>query len=495
MTIHGSGAVMAAVDPAGYDELPYPCAPYPQSHPEHLATLACLMGIAAPPLEGARVLEIGCGDGANLLPLAFTMPRAELVGIDLSPRQIDTGNAIVRALKLDSVRLQVRDLREIGEADGKFDYVIAHGVYSWTPPEVREALLAMLRRNLAKVGIGFVSYNVLPGWSDRLAIRSWLLEALGDKLTGAAKVEQARRLLRQLLDVLEGHASAREQSLRKEVARLLEWSDGYLRHDLLEDHNQPVHFRQFARHLEAHGLRFLAEADFPTMVGQGLPTKSAQAIQRMSRGTIEREQLFDLMGNREFRQSLVIHAEREVPRSIDPSVVQRMYVGSPAAPVGSTSASTATNRPVVKVDHPFLAACLAHLAGIWPSWIRFDELFELARRRREHHGDLIAAAEAPGLRNELATLLLACFVDRLAELHVAPPAFTLELTDRSAASPLARWQAASTDLVTNLRHDLVQLSPEARQALLLLDRRGNTGQLGKSADLLRSLARAALLIE
>ncbi len=492
---------MAAVDPLGYDELPYPCSPYPQSQPEHLATLACLMGLEFPPLANARVLEIGCGDGANLLPLAFTMPGAELHGIDLSPRQIDAGLATVRALQLDRVQLAVRDLRDLNDADGAFDYIIAHGVYSWTPPEVRDALLALFHQRLSPTGIGFISYNALPGWSNRLAIRDWLLTAIGPTRNGTARVAEARRLMRQLSELLQGDTTPRGIAIHGELTRLLKWSDGYLRHDLLEDHNHPVTFRQFNEHLAQHGLQFLAEADFPTMVGQGLPSHVAQAVQVRSSGAAEREQLFDVLSNREFRQSLVVRADREVPRSIDPRIVERIYVGSPLKPVfleQDTTTFQATNGFAIEVAEPFVVAALNHLADAWPAWVAFGGLAESGRRAYAIQSSAPPEEKFALRRRDLATLLLGCFAERAVELHVAAPPFTLVPSERSSASPLARRQAIASPMVTNLRHDLVRLSAAARALLPLLDGNRNLGELARETpdfeSAIREIARAALLI-
>ena len=67
-----------------YDEVPYESFPFPQTHPDHLATLGRLFAIQPPPLERCRVLELGCASGGNLIPMAVAMPQAEFFGVDLS---------------------------------------------------------------------------------------------------------------------------------------------------------------------------------------------------------------------------------------------------------------------------------------------------------------------------------------------------------------------------------------------------------------------------
>ena len=41
-----------------------------QTHPDRLATIALLYGMAPRPVDRCRVLELGCGDGSNLIPMA-----------------------------------------------------------------------------------------------------------------------------------------------------------------------------------------------------------------------------------------------------------------------------------------------------------------------------------------------------------------------------------------------------------------------------------------
>lgn len=74
-----------------YDEVPYPGLPLPQTHPSQLATLGFLHGLEPAPVERCRVLELGCGDGGNLIPMALDLPESEFVGIDLSAPAIATG--------------------------------------------------------------------------------------------------------------------------------------------------------------------------------------------------------------------------------------------------------------------------------------------------------------------------------------------------------------------------------------------------------------------
>src|SRR5258708_26892960 len=119
-----------------YDEIPYPGQPFSQTHPDRMATLAILHGLTPPAVERARVLELGCGDGANLIPMALALPQGKFVGIDLSGRAIAAGQDIASQLELGNISLRQLNMMEIGRDFGEFDYIIAHGLYAWVPEVV-----------------------------------------------------------------------------------------------------------------------------------------------------------------------------------------------------------------------------------------------------------------------------------------------------------------------------------------------------------------------
>jgi methylase of polypeptide subunit release factors len=71
-----------------YDAVAYEGQSNALSHPDHMVVVATLFGLAPPSVATCRVLEFGCGDGANLLPMAASLPDGQFIGYDLSPRAI-----------------------------------------------------------------------------------------------------------------------------------------------------------------------------------------------------------------------------------------------------------------------------------------------------------------------------------------------------------------------------------------------------------------------
>src|SRR4051812_17419319 len=111
-----------------YDLVPYFSKPNYPAHPDCLATVATLVGMTPAPLDDCRVLEIGCAAGGNLLPVALQFPRSKFVGVDLSPRQIEDGREVQRAVGADNLDLRAMSLVDLDHEFGKFDYILCHGV-------------------------------------------------------------------------------------------------------------------------------------------------------------------------------------------------------------------------------------------------------------------------------------------------------------------------------------------------------------------------------
>ncbi|MEY4159483.1 MAG: hypothetical protein RLZZ136_104, partial [Pseudomonadota bacterium] len=134
-----------------YDLLPYESKPFPQSQPARLGGLAKLFGLEAAPLENARVLELGCASGGNLIPHAVRYPGATFVGVDLARSHVAAGRARIERLGLSNAEILCQSFTEIGEDLGAFDYIICHGVHSWVPPQVQDHILKVIGARLSPV--------------------------------------------------------------------------------------------------------------------------------------------------------------------------------------------------------------------------------------------------------------------------------------------------------------------------------------------------------
>ncbi|WP_278485693.1 methyltransferase regulatory domain-containing protein [Achromobacter insolitus] len=294
-----------------YDETPYTSNAFMQTAPGHLRAVAQLYGLDTPPLGSARILELGCAAGGNLIPFAVAHPEARVVGIDLSPEQIAAGQAIARQLNVQNLQLKAMSITDIDANFGQFDYIICHGVFSWVPPFVREAILRVCRENLSPAGVAYVSYNTYPGWKTSDIVRdAFQLNSFGAQ-TAAEKLQQAKAML----DLLE-HGLAPNNRMRQalqETARSLrQMPDHYLLHEFLEDVNSPCYFLEFVAMIQQAGLTYLSDTQPEGSFASNYGTATAAALEPLSMNTTRemREQYLDIAVGRQFRQSLLVHCER-----------------------------------------------------------------------------------------------------------------------------------------------------------------------------------------
>ena len=225
-----------------------------------MEAIARLFGLSPGAAAQSTVLELGCGDGGNLLSLAQALPQARLVGIDAAAGAIARGRKLARTAGLGNVELMCLDLEELPEGrglgeDGSFDYILSHGVYSWIPSRVRVALLAGVRRYLAPMGVAYVSYNAYPGSYLRDMARDILDYHVRDIADPQAKLAAARELMRTIVEIETPSPYA--QVLREHMERMLRYSTALLFHDDLAEISTPFYFHEFVEHAHHHRLAFL----------------------------------------------------------------------------------------------------------------------------------------------------------------------------------------------------------------------------------------------
>jgi methyltransferase-like protein/predicted O-methyltransferase YrrM len=452
-----------------YDEVPYDARPRYATHPDCLATLARLLGMSPAPVERCRVLELGCSTGGNLLPLAEALPQASFVGVDLSERQIDTGRRVAAALGLKNLRLEARSILDVDPSFGEFDYVVAHGVYSWVPPVVRDKILAVCKANLAPQGVAYVSYNTLPGWYLRAGARDLMNYHTRDIDGAEAKVAHARMILDFLQENTPDRDGAWGKVLKDEADLIRPEGDYYVYHEHLEAENHPVYFTQFMEHAGRHGLQFLGEAELHTSLSV-YPAEVQQVLRRISPDLISLEQYLDYLKNRTFRRTLLVHDTVKLTRTPGPEVAQTLLAVGLARPVSERPEVTTTKTEefvndagsTVSTNVPFAKAALVALFEGWPRPFAFDELWSAVRGRI---GD---APEEQG-RAMLARSLVHLYLSGLVGLHTHLAPFTLSPGDRPRATGLARLQARTGARVTNLRHKTSELEVFDRAVLSLCD--------------------------
>jgi len=461
---------LSASVPTPYDEVRYPGHPYAQTHPDHLATIGTLFGMRPAPVGECRVLEVACGDGANLVPAAYALPGSSFVGFDLAAWPIAAGRAVIERLGLQNITLLQGDLAGFDAGGGSFDYVIAHGLYSWIPPEAREALLALIAARLAPHGIAFVSYNCYPGCYVRRMAWEMLRFHTEHLAEPQARIAEARALV----ELLAGARSRRDvfgTMFDEELQRLGQRDAGHLFHDDLAAVNEPVYFHEFVDHADRHGLQFLGEAELNAMSDAGLTAPARHALAALD--TLTREQYLDFIRCRRFRQTLLcrkdVALERPITAARTAGLLLSARSGARAADLLQRSDDTprdeeARASAAPPEDTALLEAVLEELGNVFPRRLTRDELEERIRARPD------AARLMTNGTDFYRRLVHGTALVGAVELHLNAPRFALAPGERPIASAVARLQLESGPVVTNLRHDSVRLDDAVpRQLLPLLD--------------------------
>lgn len=466
----------ATTEQNSYDRVPYKSHPFPQTHPDRLATIAALLGMQPPRVATARVLELGCASGGNLIPMAEQLPQATFLGIDASSRQIDDGRQRLAKLNLTNIDLQFQDILAFPLGETQYDFIICHGVYSWVPDSVQKKILAICGHNLSPNGIAYVSYNTYPGWRMRGMIRDIMRYRAQFFEEPNEKLSQARGLLTFLSNSVRSENNPYGMMLRSELESLSRADDSYLLHEHLEEINEPLYFHEFADRAKHAGLQYLGEADFGIMSIDSFPPPVQGMLQSVSRDTIELEQYMDFVRNRAFRQTLLVRGDVKVVRNPAAESLLNLRVASSAQSESDTvplhskdptvfrrkSASLRTTDPVVR-------AAFLHLNRIWPASISFIELASISRSMTAGQPVAVDTEQVSGHSIQLAATLLRCFSTSMVDLMSCERPYVTHVSDRPLASALARFQSLQGSRVTNLLHESVSLDDIQSQVLRACD--------------------------
>lgn len=455
---------------SSYNSVSYPTYSYVETHPDRLAAMAILHGLSPAPVEACRVLEVGCNEGANLIPMAYSLPNSEFVGFDLADIPIERGQQRILELGLANIRLFAGDLMEIGAELGQFDYILAHGFYAWVPPPVRDRLLAMCGELLTPNGVAFVSYDTMPGGHFRKMTRQMMLFGVKHIENATERVTEGRGLLEMVLEA-RPEGDPYRQLFTRQVERMKQRSPQTVYHDELADEYDPVMFIDFAEHARKHGLQYLSEAELPPPNDPGgQPDFKAAMESAIGDDILKQEQMKDFARMRTFRETLLCRAECTVRRDFPAEQMRQLLVTSQtnSSPGGSPRAKVFTMPGGIKMEtnHMGVIALLELLEAVWPHALGIEEL--------EPH----LAKAGFTLDGEGAALLMQLADARMIVFHAWRAPLAQGISARPRASAISRQEAAMRPYATTLMHATSSLGdPLVRSLLLLLDGTRDRNQL------------------
>ncbi len=367
-----------------YEFINYESLSFADTHPDRLAVLGRVFGLQPPAIDTCRVLELGCAEGGNLIPMAWSLPNAEFVGVDLSAAQAAKGAETIAELGLNNIAIHHGNILDLSDQVGKFDYIIAHGVLSWVDTPVREKLMASIQELLNNDGLAYVSYNVNPGWRLRGVLRDLLLYHVRAVKHPVQRLEKAQELLKSIEPSLSNAGNTLSRFLAEQIKNLSSEDPSYLYHEYLEPTNQPMFFSEFVELANRHDLQYLCDTELFTMFASSLGEKTAEFIGGFEE-LVEQEQYMDFLRGRGFRQSLLCHETATPDYDIDLTILEQLSVYADITgpnkvdlqqPVGESF--TTANGESFTVNEPLIKAMLQILNEVYPNSVATGELRQLA---------------------------------------------------------------------------------------------------------------------
>ena len=293
-----------------YDELLYKSNPFSYTVPALLEAQGYLYGLTPKDSRKARILELGSSFGGNIITQALYNPEAEFIGIDLTAEQVKKGNEVIEKIGLKNIKLIEKNILDINEDFGKFDYIIVHGVFSWVPEEVKDKIIKICNENLTEEGIAYISYNTYPGWKEADKIREMMIYAnkyfpeisLGDKnQRGKVFVSIVAEQMKSYTDI-----AAKKGDFIKQIEEVVEMQDYYVAHEYLEYFNHPLYLNEFVDLLKKENLQYISDVALRLSITGAYNQNTIEKLQQLSQGDpVIKEQCLDYILDTKFRRSLI----------------------------------------------------------------------------------------------------------------------------------------------------------------------------------------------
>jgi methyltransferase-like protein/2-polyprenyl-3-methyl-5-hydroxy-6-metoxy-1,4-benzoquinol methylase len=449
-----------------YDDTPYPSHSYSASGPAHTSAIGMLFGMTPAGLETARVLEIGCASGGNIIPFAARFPNSICLGIDLSEKQIADADKSVKDLKLQNISFKAISILDLDLKDQKFDFIIVHGVYSWVPDDVQKQILRICGENLDANGIAYISYNTLPGWNAVKTVRDMMLYHGQNFDNPNDKVREARNMLQFAHDNISEETGPYKLSLDNEIKVLSTVDDNYLLHDHLEAHNEPSYFHEFMAEADKYGLGYLGDSSIASMFIGNQKKDAAEKLTEISE-IIRQEQYVDFLTNRRFRSTLLVLGSVELTRNVTPVSVSELSLISlyglkdsiPESEFSNTSeldlVSFANPEATVNVKGEYLCGMILELLSASPRALKRSELIQSIRER-------FTDVTKTDLETIWDSNILNLIFRGILRLENSPVQPSVKVGEVPCVFSVSRHQALSQTIVPNLRFDSIKLTDGQR---------------------------------
>lgn len=437
--------------PFAYDAIQYPSGVNALQTPDRIRAAGLLHGWRGPDPATASILEIGCGDGYNLMGIAAVSPQARCVGFDLSRTAIARGRDVLTLSGLANVELAVGDIATYPLAGERYDYIVCHGVYTWIPDVVRQPLLDLVGARLKPGGVAYISFDALPAAAPKAAINRFLVKHVGDIVGLEARVDAAVRLLAML--ARNQHSQSRlKVQLDQLMNDLPHYMQGYFVHDWLAEHYAPITLADFRAAAGRAGLRCAGDGSLFDLFTGDLDDEAEALLAQAGDDPAERSNIMEILrGAHQFRRELLVRVDAPPPAT--PVGLDELSFGYMGERIesqddkGEAMIAYTDGAAHVVASTPLARAVMDELLAVSPNELTLAELAERIG------GDRVMLADEVR-RLAIRTLVTA---------HGTPQTFTTHPGERPRTTGLVRaMMSLGPDTIT-LRHSKLALEHTADQ--------------------------------
>jgi SAM-dependent methyltransferase len=331
---------------------------------DHVALIQCW----APPdrRDGFAWCDLGCGLGVSAVILAATHPNGDFHGIDVMPEHVGAARHLATDAGISNVSFHEADF---GSTEAlklpQFDYIVAHGVYSWISPAAQDSLRRFIDCHLKPGGLVYLSYNALPGRAADLPLQR-LVRGLGERASGnsllrlSAAMEHLDQLLALKVPALV--ASPLAMTHKKDPKRL---ALAYLAHEFLGSHWSPLTVMEVRAAMAKIGLQPVGSATLLENYDRFVLGKAAREILSSISDPDARELARDFLIDQFFRRDLFVRQGRRLSDRARRGRLRSSYFAL-AQPSGKVKYALATPAGRLHFDKPVarrIVAALAHRPG------------------------------------------------------------------------------------------------------------------------------------
>ena len=355
-----------------YQKQVYPPMSHPLSDPAVSAVAAKMGGLEVPHPRRARILEIGCCSGHNLIPLAQRWPKSHFIGIDLAERSIAEARVRTVAVGLGNIDFQAVDLMDFEPTDGPFGFIIAHGFFSWVPDEVKATLLLFCRKYLSPAGIATISFNLECGWKPRLPV---IAKVRAIQQAGGGDEMSALEILKTITDPSDPASAIIEDMLAR--------GPSILAFDDFSPVNDPWPLDHFVKAAGNAGLRWLGESDPAGNIPSELSDEFLLELRNQVQDPLDFQSEVDEALGRTFRSGVLCRDDAPVEGRVSLEKMLDFSLRGGASPVNSAAkkifqvvrgfapaAISAEELLALLPDHEVQSVAKLIFDGITRGWLR-----------------------------------------------------------------------------------------------------------------------------